>query len=103
MDSDFATCQGVVLGWFKTRLDNLSLDQEYKDTKTQLQEYLQARKLPLPEYKLLKTRGQAHEQIFTVECKVESLNLSVEAESTTRRKAEKEAAKHILEVISNAR
>lgn len=100
LDSDFNTCKATVLGWFKTRIDSLSLEDECKDTKTRLQEYLQGKKMPLPKYTLMKTEGQAHDQMFTVQCEVMDLGITMTAKSTTRRQAEKDAAKLILEKLN---
>ena len=65
-----------------------------KDAKTALQEWLQARKLPVPAYRITETRGQAHAQTFQVECAVESLNLVHHGEGRSRRVAEQGAARH---------
>lgn len=100
LDSDFDTCKKTVLTWFDSRLNNITLDHEHKDPKTQLQEYCQGRKLPLPVYTLIKTEGQAHDQTFTVQCEVAALTLKIKASASTRRKAEKIAAQQLLEKIS---
>lgn len=101
LDSDFNQCQATVLRWFESRLQALSLDNEYKDAKTQLQEYLQASQIGLPEYTLLKTEGQSHEQVFTIQCEVKKLSIKTTAEGGSRRKAEKLAASALLEEIKN--
>lgn len=101
LDSDYETCKTTVLRWFESRLGKLSLENEYKDAKTQLQEFLQGRKMPLPIYTLIKTEGQAHEQVFTVQCTATDLDLKITATATTRRKAEKIAAQQLLEVLIN--
>ncbi|WP_018150303.1 ribonuclease III [Leeia oryzae] len=67
-----------------------------KDPKTQLQEYLQGRRLPLPIYKVLNTEGAVHEQLFEVECEVGKLNLKVAAKGNSRRLAEQLAATDML-------
>ncbi len=99
LDSDYVTCENIVLAWFKSRMNTISLDNEYKDSKTRLQEYLQCRKMPLPLYTLVKSEGLAHEQTFTILCTVETLKLKVTSVATTRRQAEKDAAQQILEAI----
>ncbi len=70
-----------------------------KDAKTALQEWLQARKLPVPAYRITETRGQAHAQIFQVECAVESLNLTHHGEGRSRRVAEQVAARAMLDEL----
>ena len=63
-----------------------------KDAKTRLQEWLQARRLPLPDYVVLGTTGEAHLQWFTVECRIPSLDVVAGGEGTSRRAAEQAAA-----------
>src|SRR3954471_21012047 len=51
LDGGFATCPHAVLPWFEPLLSALPpLHQVGKDAKTRLQEWLQARQLPLPAY-----------------------------------------------------
>ena len=70
-----------------------------KDAKTELQEWLQARRLPVPTYRISATRGQAHAQTFEVECVVPSLNLVESGEGRSRRVAEQEAARRMLDAL----
>jgi len=67
-----------------------------KDAKTQLQEWLQARRQPVPAYRIVATRGQAHAQTFDVECAVPALGLAELGEGKSRRTAEQEAARRML-------
>ncbi|KPJ94612.1 MAG: hypothetical protein AMJ53_04885 [Gammaproteobacteria bacterium SG8_11] len=90
----FVTCQ------FNVLLDNMSLDETHKDPKTQLQEWLQARKQPLPQYNVVATVGNDHDQVFRVQCLVEGLTPTT-GEGTSRRKAEQAAARMALELIRN--
>jgi ribonuclease-3 len=70
-----------------------------KDAKTALQEWLQARKLPVPAYRITETRGQAHAQTFEVECAVASLHLAHKGEGRSRRAAEQAAARAMLDEL----
>jgi ribonuclease III len=70
-----------------------------KDAKTELQEWLQARRLPVPAYRIAATRGQAHAQTFDVECAVAPLGLTERGEGRSRRTAEQEAARRMLEQL----
>ncbi len=70
-----------------------------KDAKTELQEWLQARRLPVPAYRISATRGQAHAQTFEVECAVPALGLAQQGEGRSRRLAEQEAARRMLAVL----
>ena len=63
-----------------------------KDPKTRLQEWLQARRWPVPEYVVVATSGEPHEQRFTVECRIPSLTIVASGEGSSRRAAEQAAA-----------
>lgn len=99
LDSDLLACQRCISSWFTTRLEDLSSLSVPKDAKTRLQEYLQANKLPLPEYKILSIEGEAHLQTFHVICQVEGLSQSTQGTDTSRRKAEQQAAKKLLQLL----
>jgi ribonuclease III len=81
----------------------LEVDAQHpqKDPKTRLQELLQARGLPLPEYEVRNVDGSSHAQVFTVACSVQALEVSVEGEGTSRRQAEQSAALGALEAIDD--
>jgi len=70
-----------------------------KDAKTALQEWLQARRLAVPTYRITETRGQAHAQTFEVECAVPALSLSRKGEGRSRRVAEQDAARRLLDEL----
>nr|WP_136250628.1 ribonuclease III [Ningiella ruwaisensis] len=84
---------------FASRIEKLDPNVQIKDSKTQLQEYLQSRQLPLPNYEVLQISGKDHAQIFEVACEVEALNISKNASGKSRRIAEQKAAKSVLETI----
>lgn len=100
LDSDIASCQQKILALFASRLDAQTLDDTLKDPKTRLQEYLQSRKQPLPNYRILSTSGKDHEQVFRVACEVDCLPDPFEAEGTSRRHAEQAAAQMALDVLN---
>jgi ribonuclease-3 len=62
-----------------------------RDAKTALQEWAQARALPLPSYSTLSRTGPDHAPLFTVEVTVRGYP-SVQAEGGSRRAAERAAA-----------
>ncbi len=97
LDSDFASCQQLILRLYQDRLLALPPLTELKDPKTRLQEYLQARQRPLPVYRLVATRGEPHAQCFTIECMTDVV--TTRAEGGSRRKAEQEAARKALEQL----
>jgi ribonuclease-3 len=96
LDGGMASCQACVHRWFAGRLESIDPTASHKDAKTRLQEYLQARKQPLPQYRLCSTEGKSHQQAFTVACKVTLLNGEVVATASSRRKAEQTAAEQVL-------
>ncbi|WP_391484045.1 ribonuclease III [Allofranklinella schreckenbergeri] len=70
-----------------------------KDAKTQLQEWLQARRMALPEYELQEVQGQDHQQIFVVLCRVSSVKLSATGKGVSRKAAEQQAAAGVLKAL----
>ena len=97
LDSDFAACRAAVLPWFEESLAALPVGKPGKDAKTRLQEWLQARRRPLPVYALLEERGDEHERVFTVSCMLEDApELHSRGEGRSRRAAEQQAAGAVL-------
>ena len=101
LDSDTETIRGIILSWYKTRLEAIQPGVSQKDPKTRLQEFLQGRRNPLPVYTVTNIKGEAHNQEFTVECKVAGMDKPVIGKGTSRRKAEQAAAETALEQLSN--
>ncbi|MGM0525603.1 MAG: ribonuclease III [Pseudomonadota bacterium] len=102
LDSDMATVKQMVLSWFAEQLEHIQPGVSQKDPKTRLQEWLQARQQPLPEYDVAATQGQAHNQQFTVTCHVEGLSDPFLGTGTSRRKAEQAAATAALEKLQES-
>lgn len=101
LESGLDKCKQLILKWFEGRLDDLDPDKHAKDHKTRLQEFLQGRKLPLPDYEVAQIQGKDHDQLFIVECRVSSLAQSVTGRGSSRRKAEQQAAKVALEKLND--
>lgn len=101
LDSDIETCKSLVLNWFTKRLSEIKPGITQKDPKTRLQEYLQGRKIPLPQYDVIDIKGQSHNQEFTVKCVTEVITQEIITKGTSRRKAEQAAAEQVLEIIAN--
>ncbi len=98
LDSDIETARKCVLSWFKDRI--ATVDQKVlKDPKSRLQEFLQARKMALPEYSILSIEGKEHNQTFHIQCKIAALNLVTRASGSSRRNAEQQAAIYALEKL----
>jgi ribonuclease-3 len=98
-DGGFDAARNVVQRLFGEIIDTTDLASWSKDPKTELQEWLQARRLAVPSYRISATRGQAHAQTFDVECSVPALNLVESGEGRSRRAAEQEAARRMLDAL----
>lgn len=99
LDAGLDVCKERILYWFSSRLQQIT-PQQQKDSKTRLQEYLQGRRLALPVYQVEHTEGEAHNQQFTVSCRIEG-RAAVVASGSSRRKAEQDAAYKMLERIQD--
>lgn len=102
VDGGYQAALAVVRGLLGDLITRSDTDNWAKDAKTALQEWLQARKLAVPSYRIVETRGQAHAQTFTVECAVPALSVSRNGEGRSRRSAEQDAARRLLDEL-NAR
>ena len=100
LDSNIDTVNRLVLAWYEPRLESIKPGAGQKDAKTNLQEYLQAHKRDLPDYKVTHIKGEAHNQEFTVECVIAGLPESAYGKGTSRRKAEQAAAESALELLA---
>ena len=98
LDADIETARQCILSWYKDKLDNIKT-LDLKDPKTRLQEFLQAKKFALPEYKVISINGKEHAQTFQVDCSVKELQELVTAEASSRRAAEQKSAELMLEKI----
>jgi ribonuclease-3 len=95
IDGGFAACRQQVHRLFEQRI--AALPRSSKDAKTQLQEWLQGKGLPLPHYALTATHGEDHAKLFDVRCEIgQPLPLNAEASASSRRAAEQEAAEIVL-------
>lgn len=101
LDADVERCRQCVLGWFASRLGQLEVGAVEKDAKTRLQEYLQGRSKPLPEYELIGVEGEDHARQFQVACRMSKSGVVVTGRGSSRRKAEQSAATAALQSISD--
>ena len=99
LDAGFDAALALVRRWFGELIERSDVEQWGKDPKTELQERLQARRLPVPVYRILATRGQAHAQTFEVVCEVPALALQAVAEGRSKRAAEQDAARRLLSLM----
>jgi ribonuclease-3 len=97
LDGGYEAAHAVVQRLFGEVIQAGEIDTWGKDAKTELQEWLQARRMAVPAYRITATRGQAHAQTFEVECAIAALGLAERGEGRSRRVAEQEAARKMLE------
>lgn len=99
LDAGFAAAQGLVHRLFKAVEINPEMEAIGKDPKTELQEWLQGRKMNLPLYRVVGTQGAAHKQTFDVECEIIELNFSERGIGGSRRAGEQAAAAAMLQTL----
>ena len=99
LDGGFAAAQGLVQRLFKAVEINPTMEAIGKDPKTELQEWLQGRKMNLPLYRVVGTLGAAHKQTFDVECEITELNFSERGIGGSRRSGEQAAAAAMLQTL----
>lgn len=92
LDSGFPEAERAVLNLYIPYLATVDEQSLGKDAKTLLQEYLQGKRIPLPDYNIVATHGEAHAQLFQVECAIPKLKITARGEGTSRRNAEQQAA-----------
>lgn len=102
LDSGLEAARAEILGWFQERLLTHLPANAQKDAKTELQEYLQARRKPLPTYTTVDIAGPPHQRTFRVACALPEETPAV-AEGDSRRRAEQSAARLMLETITGRR
>jgi ribonuclease-3 len=102
LDGGFEACEAVIRHICDPVIRGLPDAEALKDPKTRLQEWMQARGRPLPEYDLLKEEGAEHAKRFFVRCRLPDSGREVEAEGKSRRNAEQKAASGVLDELADA-
>ena len=100
LDAGFEVTKSIIDRIYAERLESLPDADELRDPKTRLQEWLQARKFALPIYELVEVSGQDHKQRFSVTCTVGEKSQTTRGESASRRSAEQQAARRMLEILT---
>jgi ribonuclease III len=95
LDGGYPAARRAVVQAFGPLLAAIDPGRVEKDAKTRLQELMHARGRPLPEYRVVATRGAPHERSFEVECRIEEVQTL--GEGTSRQRAEQEAARAMLD------
>ncbi len=102
LDAGFDAACKVIRSLYIPILDTVDPKTLGKDAKTLLQEFLQGKKIALPQYNVVATHGAAHNQMFEVECLVPKLDIQVFGTGGSRRAGEQAAAKRALEAVQAA-
>lgn len=101
LDGGFEVAREVIKAQFDwDKLQTISADG-LKDSKTRLQEWLQAKNLPLPDYGVVKTEGREHDRVFTVRLTASALKEAIEASASSIKWAEQAAAALALEQLEH--
>lgn len=99
LDGGYSAAEALVKRLFLPRLESIDPKAIGKDAKSLLQEFLQGRKIDLPEYTVLATEGEAHCQIFHVSCHIAKFQITTEGKGSSRRAAEQQAAQLAYEQL----
>lgn len=99
LDAGFAAAQALVQRLYQPVQINSEMEAIGKDPKTELQEWLQGRRMKLPSYRVVATLGAAHKQSFDVECEIPELNRAERGIGGSRRAAEQAAATAMLQIL----
>ena len=99
LDAGYGRAEALVHRLFAAVEINPQMQAAAKDAKTALQEWLQGRKMKLPEYRVAATLGAAHRQTFDVECHIPELALTERGTGGSRRAGEQAAAAAMLATL----
>lgn len=99
LDAGYAAAEALVLRLYEAVEINPQMQAAAKDAKTALQEWLQGRKMQLPQYRVVGTAGVAHRQTFEVECAIAELAMAQRGSGASRRAAEQSAAAAMLATL----
>jgi ribonuclease-3 len=100
VDAGYDAAAGVIDAAYAEILRDADPAVLGKDAKTRLQEWLQGRRVPVPDYVVTATHGEAHAQRFEVECRIPSLNVVARGSGASRRAGEQAAAAHALAQVA---
>ena len=99
LDAGFEVASTLVRRLFDDVEINAQMQAIGKDPKTELQEWLQGRKMSLPIYRIVGTEGAAHKQTFDVECEIVEYRRAERGTGNSRRAGEQAAALAMLAFI----
>ena len=96
LDAGYAAAEALVHRLFQDVEIAPSMQAAAKDPKTELQEWLQGRRMKLPVYRVAGVFGAAHKQTFDVECEIPELGVTERGIGASRRAGEQAAAAAML-------
>ncbi len=99
LDGGFEAAEFFVRNLYHEKLNTIDPKIIDKDPKSLLQEFLQGKKIAVPEYAVVQTSGEAHAQVFVVECFIQKLDIRTVGEGTSRRIAEQQAAQLAMQQV----
>jgi ribonuclease-3 len=99
VDGGYSASRAVIRELFDPLISGMPPAEELKDAKTRLQEWLQARGRPLPEYRLVREEGADHAKKFFVRVRLPDDGMEAEESGRSRRKAEQAAAARALDTL----
>ncbi len=101
LESGITTSKNCILNWYQSRLADVEIESIQKDAKTQLQEFLQRNKKPLPEYTVVSETGKLHARQYNVECRIVLTKEIFKASASSKRIAERKAAEKALSFLGS--
>jgi len=99
IDGGFETARRIILTLYSEKFFAMSEDLAEKDSKTQIQEYAQAKGLELPVYELESVSGDAHEPMYHVVCRITGSDWIGRGSGLSRQEAEQIAASSVLSCL----
>jgi len=101
VDGGYHSVETIILKIFKDNINSIDPESDYKDSKSQLQELLQQQQKDLPQYQLIETTGDKHDQEFLIECVIDNGNIITTATAKNIKTAEQKAASKALKKLIN--
>ena len=101
VDGGYHSVETIILKIFKDNINSIDPESDYKDSKSQLQELLQQQQKDLPQYQLIETTGDKHDQQFFIECVIDDGNIITTATAKNIKTAEQKAASKALKKLIN--
>ena len=99
LDSGYKKCAEVMYLLFGEKIDSVDPDEDIRDAKTKLQEYLQKEGNKLPNYEVVSIKSSEQGSKFKVICQLKELSLSATGNGRSRKRAEMAAARSMLRKI----